>query len=154
MDSNTVLSVQVSKEFPVPVDALYNAWVSPEALKQWCTPIGNSLTEVKNEVKEGGAIKYKAETESGEFSLLITGEYEEVKEKERLVYSWNWQFPNNSMGDSLFKLTVVFSQQGNGSRVDVKQENLKDDEAIIIHQEGWERALKNLHQYLVSQSRG
>lgn len=152
MDTNTNQSVHVNKDFPISVETLYNAWISPEALRQWCAPIGNRLTKVKNDVKEGGAIEYKAENENGDYSLLINGRYEEVKEKERLVYSWDWKFPNNPLGDSVFKVTVVFSQQDNGSSVEVKQENLKDEEAILIHQQGWERSLNNLHQYLSSQA--
>lgn len=132
MDTKKDHSVHIHKDFPVSVEALYKAWISPEALKQWCAPIGNGLKEVKNEVKEGGTIEYRAESGNDEYSLLINGKYEEVKEKERLVYSWDWKFPNSSIGDSLFKLTVVFTQQESGSSVDVKQENLNDEEAILV----------------------
>lgn len=35
METSTNQLVKVSKEFPVSVDELYQAWVSADALKQW-----------------------------------------------------------------------------------------------------------------------
>lgn len=149
METKTGLTVEVNRKFSVPVDAVYNAWISPDALKQWCKPMGNRLIEVDNDVKEGGVINYTAENDNGEYKLLINGNYEEVKENERLVYSWNWNFPNHSIEDSLFRVTVNFSKQDEEtSSVEVRQENLKDEEAIVIHEKGWELSLDNLEQYL------
>lgn len=152
METNHQTTVQVGKAFPVPVEVLYQAWISPESLKQWCNPLGNRLTEVRNEVREGGELVYRAEGENEGSPLLITGQYEEVKEAERLVYSWNWKFPDRKMHESLFRMTVTFARLEDrleeGSRIEVKQEALKNDEALSIHEQGWEIALDSLYGYL------
>lgn len=143
-------TIELFKEFPVPVEELYRAWISPEALKQWWRPMDKKLTEVKNEVKKGGSIKYVAS--DAEAPIVITGEYEEVKEHEKLIYSWNFDIANGAFEESSYRLTVEFSGNGDNSRLSVKQEDLKDHEAVMVHKKGWERQLENLEKYLNDQS--
>ncbi len=148
METQDALKLKASKDFSVPADQLYRAWVEPEELKQWWHPMGNQLQEVTNELKEGGHIRYVFETSQHHHPFEITGQYDEVKEGERLVYSWNWQLPDQAVGNSRYQLTVVFSIQGNGSRLEVTQENFASEEAVHPHQEGWDKALAALKQYL------
>lgn len=138
--------IEISKEFPVSVKELYKAWISPEALKQWWSPMGKKLTEVKNDVREGGSIKYSAN--GGENPLVIEGEYQEVKENDKLVYTWNFNFSNEALEESPYRLTINFREEGEGSLLQVKQENLKDNEAVEVHKKGWEKELENLRDYL------
>lgn len=146
MEKKNEKSVEVSKDFDVPVEELYHAWISQDALKQWWSPMGKKLTDVQNEVKEGGKIKYTAE--DNESPLVIKGEYEEVKENEKLVYTWDFNFSNDAFEESHFRLTIKFQEQGEGSRLEVKQENLQDHEAVTVHKKGWEKELENLKEYL------
>lgn len=150
METSSNQLVKVSKEFPVSVDELYQAWVSADALKQWWKPMGHQLNDVTNELRAGGKVEYRFGKNQDEALLIISGNYEEVKERERLVYSWNWQFPKNPIEDAPYKLTIQFLPQGNGSRIEVTQENLKDEEAIKVHEEGWNKALNDLDGYLSS----
>lgn len=146
MENQNDQSVEVSKDFNVPVEELYEAWISPDALKQWWSPMGKKLSEVKNEVKKGGRIEYTAN--DSQSPLVIKGEYEEVREREKLVYTWNFTMSNDSFDESTYRLTVKFGEQGEGSKLEVKQENLKDHEAVRVHKKGWEKELENLRNYL------
>lgn len=143
--------ILAEKDFSVPVEKLYNAWISPEALKQWWRPMGNQLKDVKNEVREGGEVVYTFETTDQKESLIISGNYQEVKQQEKLVYTWNWNFQNESLQDSEFLLTVEFKSNGSGSSISVKQQNLIDDETVQPHHESWEKGLTDLHEYLTRQ---
>ncbi len=138
--------LEITKDFPTSVEQLYNAWISPTALKQWWRPMDKKLTDVQNELKQGGSIKYTAN--NSEPSLVITGEYEEVKEREKLIYTWDFNFSEDAFGESSFRLTINFLEDGNKSKLKVKQENLKDDEAVQVHRKGWEKQLENLKKYL------
>lgn len=146
MEKRNEQLLTISREFDVPVEELYKAWISPDALKQWWSPMGKKLTDVKNEVEKGGRIKYTAN--DNESPLVIKGEYEEVKEKEKLVYTWDFNFSNDAFEESPYRLTVKFEDNGNGSRLEVKQENLKDDEAVRVHEKGWKKELEKLGDYL------
>ena len=146
MEKKNEQTLEISKEFDVPVEELYKAWITPEALKQWWGPMGKKLTDVQNEVEKGGSIKYTAN--DSEAPLIIKGEYEEVKENEKLVYTWDFNFSEEAFKEGLFKLTIKFQEQGDASKLIVKQENLKDDEAVRVHEKGWEKELENLRDYL------
>jgi uncharacterized protein YndB with AHSA1/START domain len=145
---NTATTLTAEKDFAVPVIELYKAWITPEDLKQWWRPSDNQLVKAELDVKEGGQFKYEFEGKDGQTSLVITGEYQEVSENERLVYSWNWSVPANVVKPSEHALTILFIGEGDGSRIKITQENFLHDESINPHQEGWEKALNDLHDYL------
>lgn len=152
MDKNKKLSFEVEKEFEVPVEELYKAWTNPEALKQWWKPMDNLLTKVENNVTSGGSILYEAGGEGEEPNVLIKGKYEKVIDEELLIYSWNFNLPKNPVEESPYKLEVNFSKTSNGSRIHVNQKNLQDEEAVVVHREGWEKGLQDLKSYLSSKA--
>jgi uncharacterized protein YndB with AHSA1/START domain len=141
-------TVSISKEFAVPAERLYQAWTSPEELKRWWHPMGNELTSVTNELKEGGAVQYQFKTGESEENIKIEGKYETVLPNQQLVYSWIWQLPHQPVGNGDYKLNIRFEPAGNGSRLRVDQENFGSEEAVRPHQEGWEKALEELAAYL------
>ena len=144
METNKTFKLEASKEFTVPAKQLYEAWTEPEQLKQWWKPIGNQLAEVDNNIRKGGRVAYQF----AEDTLRISGEYLEVNEGKNLVYTWNWEFPQDVVKNGAFKLNVRFEDKGNGSQLYVTQENFKDEEALQPHKEGWDKALNDLKNYL------
>ncbi len=141
---NNDLKVTVSKEFNTPVEKLYNAWTQPELLKQWWKPMDKNLTEVINDLHEDGIVKYVFEDNS----LVIEGKYIEVRENEKLVYSWNWQLPKDDVKDSSYKLTISFSGKDDTSNINVLQENFENEEGTLPHKQGWEKGLNDLKEFL------
>ncbi len=144
MEINKALKVEAGKSFPVSIGQLYDAWTNEEQLKQWWKPIGNTLKEVINDLREGGTVRYLFDSDK----LVISGKYLEVKEKEKLVYTWNWELPNDAVRNAAYKLTVSFYSKDNGSEIKVLQENFEDEESMLPHQEGWEKGLSDLEHFL------
>ena len=144
MNNNDSLNIHFTRDFAVSREALYKAWTSPEELRQWWKPLGKKLSEVKNELREGGAVQYVFE----DGHLQINGIYKEVKEKEKLVYTWNWDLPDETVHRGEYLLTIVFKESGQNSTLDVMQENFKEAHAIQPHRQGWEQALEDLEKYL------
>lgn len=143
MSNEQETNIQLSKSFPASKHELYNAWTSPEELKQWWRPMNKQLLEVENNITQGGKVKYLFEDD-----LKIAGEYKEVEEGNRLVYSWNWEHPEESLHKGEYLLTVTFNEDGNGSQLEITQENFKEEHAIKPHQSGWEEMLQNLSDHL------
>ena len=146
---NTNFKVDVSKDFSVPVDQLYDAWTSTEKLKQWWKPMNKTLTEVVNDIKEGGTVKYLF----SDNSLVIEGKYLEVKPKEKLVYTWDWDLPADDVKDSAYKLTIEFSKKNNQLAIHVIQENFENEEGTLPHKQGWEKGLEDLDKFLQSEKK-
>lgn len=140
--------VSLQKEFSVPAERLYQAWTSPEELKQWWHPMGNQLTDVQNDLTPGGTVRYLFNTGIEGEQIEISGQYEKVEPAKQLVYGWNWHLPQQPVGNGTYKLTIGFEPAGGGSRLTVLQENLGSEEAVQPHQDGWEKALQDLGAFL------
>jgi uncharacterized protein YndB with AHSA1/START domain len=144
MENNNQQKVEASKHFSAPVEKLFEAWNNLEQLKQWWKPMGYTLQEVINDLAVGGTVRYVFEGDK----LVIDGKYEEVKENEKLVYTWNWQFPDSPEKNGDYKLVVQFASRENGSELNITQQNLKSDEGIHPNEEGWDKALEELETFL------
>lgn len=146
---NTEKSIRASKNFKANVNDLYDAWINPDKLKKWWQPAGNRLVNVENDVWEGGEIVYEFSGADGKRTLVITGQYKEVKPAQRLVYSWDWQLPGSeNLSDNRFELTVEFSGDENESSLQVTQTNEAENESIQPKEKGWEDELESLNQFL------
>lgn len=143
MSNETNATVHVTKSFPASKEELYKAWTEEDQLKQWWKPMNKQLIRVENDIRKGGAVAYFFEDD-----LQIKGEYKEAADGEKLVYSWNWDLPDESMHTGEYLLTVVFSENGNESTIDVTQENFRSEHSIKPHQDGWEEGLEALKEYL------
>ncbi len=143
---NTKHNIDVTKEIKAPVHALYDAWVKPEELKQWWKPMHKDLVDVKNDLKEGGHYEYIFADDD----FTVDGEYSEVKENERLVYTWNWHLPNEEVNEEKFELTIHFSGDDKSSSIHVIQQSFDNEELMNPHKEGWEKGLNDLKNYVES----
>jgi uncharacterized protein YndB with AHSA1/START domain len=148
MEKNEDLTVHTSRNFGVSVERLYTAWTTETDLREWWQPMGNVLGQMTNDLNSGGAVRYNFETADGGPAFSIDGVYKEVVPNERLVYTWNWKVPNDTIQDSEFLLTISFRGEGNGSAINVRQENFMSAEAVLPHQQGWEKALEDLEHFL------
>ncbi|WP_159476502.1 SRPBCC domain-containing protein [Dyadobacter sp. 3J3] len=140
-------SIEFSQDFTVPAETLFEAWTVPEKLKQWWYPMENSLSDVKNELEDGGEVLY--EFEKKEFR--VTGKYQQVRINEKLVYSWEWDF-SNDLPDERYILTIGFEDKESGSILHVKQEGLPGEAAALPHQDAWKAALGSLKGFLENSS--
>ncbi|RYY22077.1 MAG: hypothetical protein EOO04_16665, partial [Chitinophagaceae bacterium] len=144
-ENNSPVVIETTKEFKVPVDKLYAAWNDAEQLKQWWHPFNKNLTDIKNDLKPGGVVQYDFD---GEQKCHVRGEYKEVLEKKKLVYTWNWDLEHDDMKNGDYTLTIEFEDFNGGSRIKVKQEGFEEETATAPHKQGWERGLESLRAYL------
>lgn len=152
MESNGQSTIQASKSFNAPVSALYKAWTDPEQLKQWWKPMGMSLNNVENEITEGGKVIYHFSGDEGT-SLTIEGTYQEVQPNERLVYTWNWQFPDEKL-NSAYKLEVTFQGSEEESSISITQNEEEQQESVKPKESAWDDQLIKLAQFLESGAQG
>ena len=148
MENVNGISVELSKEFNVAASRLFQAWTQEEDLRQWWHPMENKLKSLVNELQTGGRVEYSFENSENKEVFTINGTYKEVEQGKKLVYTWNWQLPTATIQDSEYLLTVQFESTGNGSRLNITQENFANEEAVQPHREGWEKALSELEGYL------
>ena len=82
-------AVVVERSFDAPVDLIWQMWTDPEHFKAWYGPDGATIPVAKMDVRVGGTrlVCMEVQSPAGPMQMWFTGEYREVIENERLVYT-------------------------------------------------------------------
>ena len=88
-DNGSQDAVVIERRFDAPVDLIWQMWTDPEHFKAWYGPEGATIPVAKMDVRVGGTRLVCMEMQSprGQMLMCFTGEYREVIENERLVYT-------------------------------------------------------------------
>jgi uncharacterized protein YndB with AHSA1/START domain len=79
----------IERSFDAPVELIWRMWTDPEHFAAWYGPEGASIPVAKMDVRVGGSrlVCMEVPTPDGPMQMWFTGEYREVRENERLVYT-------------------------------------------------------------------
>ena len=82
-------AVVIERSFNAPVDRIWQLWTDPELFKAWYGPDGATIPVAKMDVRVGGTrlVCMEMQSPDGPRQMWFTGEYLEVVEHERLVYT-------------------------------------------------------------------
>jgi uncharacterized protein YndB with AHSA1/START domain len=82
-------AVVIERSFDAPVDLIWQLWTDPEHLKAWYGPAGATVPVAKMDVRVGGArlVCMEVQSPGGPVQMWFTGEYTDVVENRRLVYT-------------------------------------------------------------------
>jgi uncharacterized protein YndB with AHSA1/START domain len=88
-ESGFQTAVTIERNFDAPVDLIWQMWTDPEHFKAWYGPDGATIPVAKMDVHIGGTrlVCMEVQTPNGLMQMWFTGEYREVVENERLVYT-------------------------------------------------------------------
>jgi uncharacterized protein YndB with AHSA1/START domain len=81
--------VVIERTFDASVAVMWQMWTDPEHFKNWYGPTGASIPVAKMDVRVGGArlVCMEVRTPKGPMQMWFTGEYLDVVENERLVFT-------------------------------------------------------------------
>ena len=82
-------AVVIERSFDAPVGLIWQMWTDPEHFAAWYGPAGATIPVAKMDVRVGGTrlVSMEVQTPGGPMQMWFTGEYREVAENERLVYT-------------------------------------------------------------------
>lgn len=82
-------SVVLERTLAAPIDEVWQMWTDPTAFSGWYGPAGAKVPVCEMDVRVGGQRRLcmRFETPSGTQEMWFTGEFIEVTEPSRLVYS-------------------------------------------------------------------
>ena len=82
-------AVVIERTFDAPVDVIWRMWTDPEHFAAWYGPNGAAIPEATMDVRVGGRrlVCMQMTTPNGIMEMWFTGEYREVDELRRLVYT-------------------------------------------------------------------
>jgi len=121
-----------------PRPRVFAAWTTPELMKKWFAPGAMTVPAVEADARPGGTYSITMKGENS--SPTVAGEYQEVVQDEKLVFTWGWQ------GDASAKtlVTVLFRDAKGGTEVLLKHERFASPESRDRHLQGWDGCLANL----------
>jgi uncharacterized protein YndB with AHSA1/START domain len=82
-------AVVLERSFDAPVDLIWQMWTDPTHFKAWYGPEGATIPVAKMDVRVGGTrlVCMEMQSPNGPMQMWFTGEYREVVENIRLVYT-------------------------------------------------------------------
>ena len=88
-DNDSQNAVVIERTFDAPVHLIWQMWTDPEHFKAWYGPDGATIPVAKMDVRVGGTrlVCMEMQTPNGPMWMWFTGEYREVIEHARLVYT-------------------------------------------------------------------
>jgi len=88
-DNASADAVEIERMVDAPLALVWQMWTDPEHFKAWYGPDGATIPVAKMDVRVGGTrlVCMEVQTPNGPVRMWFTGEYREVIENERLVYT-------------------------------------------------------------------
>lgn len=139
----------LNRHYPVAPQKVYRAWTDPQAIKRWWGPGGQDAVSVAElDVRVGGRFRIVFGGPQGK-DHEVTGVYREVVPNRKLVFTWTWPRTTPER-ESL--VSIVFrearSDEGVGTELDFRHEQLFDEAVRDGHRRGWTESLAKLAEYL------
>jgi uncharacterized protein YndB with AHSA1/START domain len=134
------MHVQVEVTVDAPIAKVWQAYVTPEDIKQWnaASPDWHT-TAAQVDLREGGAFSSRMEAKDGSMGFDFAGVYTKVVEHELIEYSF---------GDRHAK--VVFTQPASGGVLVSVTFDAETTHSLEQQQQGWQAILNNFAQYVVA----
>lgn len=119
-------------------ERVFEAFTKPEIMSRWFYGMENGTSEVSNTLEVGGGFSINMRTADGK-EYMHTGEYRDVQPNERLVFTWNSDYAQDTV------VTVSFRPVPDGTEVTIEHEFLEVSEREP-HTRGWTLCLNNLEK--------
>lgn len=147
-------AVVIERSFDAPPALVWRMWTNPEHFKAWYGPDGATIPVAKMEVRVGGTrlVCMEMQTPAGPMQMWFTGEYREVVENQRLVYTESLSDENGNvpppsdMGmpeghPTTTEVRVELQDLGGRTKLVLTHTGVHEDSAGAV---GWTMALDKL----------
>jgi uncharacterized protein YndB with AHSA1/START domain len=97
--NNSQDAVVIERTFDAPVDLIWHMWTIPEHFAAWYGPDGATIPVERMDVRVGGTrlVSMEVTTPGGPMQMWFTGEFREVVENQRLVYTESMSDENGTV---------------------------------------------------------
>lgn len=135
----TDLVVKLTKTINAPIEKVFNAWLNADTLSRFMMPIaGMPQPRVEADGREGGSFTIYMMV--GDNEIPHRGEYLEVNEPNKLVFTWESPF---STDDST--VTILFNAiDKTTTEINFTHIKFKDEQTRSNHEGGWGTILEYL----------
>jgi uncharacterized protein YndB with AHSA1/START domain len=156
-------AVVIERNFDAPVDLIWQLWTDPQHFAAWYGPDGAAIPVAQMDVRVGGTrrVCMEVSTPNGPMRMWFSGEYREVVEHKRLVYT---EFISDEHGNPsspaemgmpdghpvITEVRVDFEEAGGGTRMVMTHAGIPAGSPGAA---GWTMAFDKLAAHVASQRR-
>jgi uncharacterized protein YndB with AHSA1/START domain len=161
-NSQSQPAVVIERTLDAPAAVIWQMWTEPEHFKAWYGPDGVTIPVVKMDVRVGGTrlVCMEMQTPDGAMQMWFTGEYQEVIENERLVYTESMSDENGNVlspsdigmpegHPTTTEIIVELEDLGGRTKMVMTHAGIPEDSPGAA---GWKMALDKLAAYVGAQS--
>lgn len=142
--SSTNHRFEIERTFRAPIEKVFAAWTSPQALMTWFAPT-EPATDATVDLRIGGAWSITFPNPTGGVARVV-GTYRKIVPPRRLVFTWRFESWRASHEDSI--VTVELTPTANGTTLRLVHERLPDADAAARHEQGWSAGLAKFATYV------
>ena len=145
------LTLEIRRLIKAPRERVFEAWTNSEQLKKWFGPEDDFVVPLaKVDLRVGGQYRIQMKSPDGEFHTAV-GTYREVKEPERLVFTWAWEKDGSEpdfgeVEPTEMLVTLEFHARGEQTELVLRQERFASVESRDRHEHGWNGCLDKLER--------
>lgn len=157
---DTVHAVVIERTFDAPVDVVWRMWTDPDHFAAWYGPNGATIPVVDTDVRVGGRrrVCMEMQTPGGPMRMWFVGEYREVVENRRLVYTESMSDEHGTVlsaaqaglpdgTPATTRIVVELEDLGTRTRMVMTHEGIPEDSPGAV---GWNMAFDKLADRLGS----
>jgi uncharacterized protein YndB with AHSA1/START domain len=154
-------TVVIERTFDAPRELVWQMWTDPEHFRAWYGPDGVEVPVARMEVRVGGArlVGMTRDMNGQAMQMWFTGEYREVVENARLVYTESMSDEHGTVlsaaesgmpegHPTTTEVTVELEDLGDGTRLVLTHAGIPQDSPGAV---GWNMALDKLATRVAAQ---
>jgi len=142
---NDGLNLRIERTFQAPAKKVFQAWTSEEVMRRWFHAEHDwETTEAQVDLRLGGNVRVVMRDPHKDAEYGGGGTYTEINPPTRLAFTWTWD-------DDKERKTIIeldFLEANGKTTVLLTHRNLKDEESLCDHEDGWTKCLENLGRAL------
>jgi uncharacterized protein YndB with AHSA1/START domain len=141
----TGTAMVLERTFDAPAELVWRMWTEPDHFRAWYGPTGIEVSEVRMDVRVGGRRDVEMVASDGAMRVSFTGEYREVVEHRRLVYTEAMTDAAGNARSPETEVSVDLEDLGSRTRLVLTHAGLPADSPGAT---GWTMALDKLAAHL------
>ncbi|MGC2166493.1 MAG: SRPBCC domain-containing protein [Gallionella sp.] len=140
------MPLTLTRTFNAPLALVWKAWTDPAHTIHWWGPTHHPATNIEWDARPGGRWRNCLRSvETGDL-LWHGGEFREVAEPERLVFTFAWEETGERGVVTL--VTVAFSELDGTTEMTMRQSPFQSIDERDGHDQGWNSTFDRLAEYL------
>jgi uncharacterized protein YndB with AHSA1/START domain len=139
-------SLVVRRTFDASVDRVFDAWLSPDALRRFLIGAEQKVLNVTVDPRVGGSYSITWDTPDGPW--IVGGVYREIVRNERIVCAWTWE-EDEETGVHESLLTLEFHALApKKTELVLTHTKLRNEESRDGHAKGWKSIVDKLAEVI------